>query len=86
MENNKLDGIIIFYNSFQVFRVEKKLKMHVDLKIVPGPREISPNCGTALAFDYLKHNEVKELLKKYKLNFEGIFHYPKDLILEDLIS
>ncbi|MHB8280923.1 MAG: putative Se/S carrier-like protein [Candidatus Humimicrobiaceae bacterium] len=44
---------------------------------MPGPREISPNCGVAICFDYNKAEEIKELFKKEKILYENIYYYPE---------
>jgi len=73
-----MEGVITFFSSQQVMRAEKVLKDN-DYKVllVPGPREISPNCGVALCFDYNKRNEVKKLMDKEKLIYENIHYYPQ---------
>lgn len=73
-----MEGVITFFSSQQVMRAEKVLKDN-DYKVllIPGPREISPNCGVALCFDYNKRDEVKKLMDKEKLIYENIHYYPQ---------
>ncbi len=72
-----LAGVVTFFNSSQAMRAERMLKQAgIICETIPGPREISPNCGVALAFDYVRLQEVTELLRGVKNGFEAIHHYP----------
>ena len=48
----------------------------LSVKLIPGPREISPNCGTALRFDYKDKDLVETIFNDKKVNFEQIVFYP----------
>ena len=48
----------------------------IDVILIPGPREISPNCGTALRFDYSKSQKAAEVLKENNVLYEQIHYYP----------
>lgn len=73
-----LEGVITFYNSSQAMRAARLLQdKGVACMSIPGPREISPNCGVALAFDYAKLSEVEAILAGVKNGFEKIHHYPE---------
>lgn len=73
-----MDGVITFFSSQQVMRAEKVLKKNgFHVMLIPGPREISPNCGTALCFEYEKEKEIRSTLKKNKAVFEAIHYYPQ---------
>jgi len=57
-----MDGVITFFSSQQVMRAEKLLKKNgFEVMLIPGPREISPNCGTALCFEYEKEKEIRSI-------------------------
>ncbi len=72
-----LAGVVTFFNSSQAMRAERMLKKAgLVCETIPGPREISPNCGVALAFDYSRVDEVKQLLDSLKNGYEAIHHYP----------
>jgi len=73
-----MDGVITFFSSQQVMRAEKLLKKNgFEVMLIPGPREISPNCGTALCFEYEKEKEIRSILENSKANFEAIHYYPQ---------
>jgi len=73
-----MDGVITFFSSQQVMKAERVLKKK-DFKImlIPGPREISPNCGVALCFEYKKEKEVGVMLNEHNIPFEKIHYYPE---------
>jgi hypothetical protein len=73
-----MSGVITFYSSQQVMKAEKIVKKNnYEELLIPGPREISPNCGVAICFDYNKAEEIKELFKKEKILYENIYYYPE---------
>jgi len=73
-----MDGVITFYSSQQVIKAEKVLKKNgCKVILMPGPREISPNCGVALCFEFKKEKEISKILNNNKITFEAIYHYPK---------
>ncbi len=75
-----LDGLITFYASHHAMRAEKVLTRAGRLAVlVPGPREISPNCGVALQFDYRQVEDVRGLLTQNKVQFEAIHQYRIEL-------
>ena len=71
-----LDGLITFYSWHHALRAEKVLRksgFHVSL--IPVPREISSNCGTALCFEYHCKPEVIKMLVNYKVRIDSIHIY-----------
>lgn len=78
MEQPVLEGVITFYNSSQAMRAEKLLaNAGIACMSIPGPREISPNCGVALAFDYARKDDAEAALAAVKNSHEAIHHYPE---------
>jgi hypothetical protein len=76
----QFDGLITFFASHHAMRAEKILKKNgYIVLLVPGPREISPNCGVALQFDYGFKKEVEEILSNGKVQIEGIHQYKIEL-------
>jgi hypothetical protein len=74
----KLEGVISFYGSHHAVRAEGLLKRRgFDAVLIPGPREISPNCGVAVRFDWTKCDEVEALLRENLVHFEELHHYPE---------
>ena len=72
-----MDGVITFFSSQQVMKAERVLKKkHLQVMLIPGPREISPNCGVALCFEYKQEKEVETLLTQHHVPFEKIHYYP----------
>jgi Putative Se/S carrier protein-like len=47
-------------------------------RLVPGPREVSPNCGVAVAFVWEDEPRVAEALRESKIRFEAIHRYELD--------
>ncbi len=47
-------------------------------RLVPGPREVSPNCGVAVAFVWEDEPEVVQALNDSKIRFEAIHRYALD--------
>jgi hypothetical protein len=73
----ELEGVITFYGSHHALRAEKQLKASgLKVVLIPGPREISPNCGVALRFDFALCDECRKILKEASVQLEEIHHYP----------
>ncbi len=67
-----------FFGSHHALRAESVMKrggFHV--RLIPGPREISPNCGVALRFSYDRREEAVTLLEVNSVQFEAVHHYPE---------
>jgi hypothetical protein len=78
-EQAALEGVISFFGSYHTLRAESVLKKAGHLvKLIPGPRAISPNCGIALRFDYEKRDETARILEQASVQYEAIHHYPAD--------
>jgi hypothetical protein len=75
-KKSRLDGVVTFYASHHAVRAEKVLtKQGYRVLLVPGPREISPNCGVALQFPYAAVEQVRDLLIRNRVQFEAIHQY-----------
>ena len=73
-----LEGVITFFGSHHALRAEKVLAGEgFEAVLVPGPREISPNCGVALRFDYSRRDECSEMLERNSVQIEAMHHYPE---------
>jgi hypothetical protein len=73
-----LDGMVTFYGSYHAMRAESVLrKAGFEVRLVPGPRAISPNCGVALRFDHGKRPDVQAALAEGSVQVEAIHHYPE---------
>ena len=72
-----MDGVITFFSSQQVISAEKLLKkMGYKVALIPGPRDISPNCGTAICFEYELNDRFRQILRENNIKFENIHYYP----------
>ena len=71
-------GIVTFFSSNHAMQGEKVLKKEgFDVQLIPGPKEISPNCGVALQFNYGEKEKIAEILAKKKVKIEAIHSYHK---------
>jgi hypothetical protein len=74
---SSLEGVVTFFGSHHALRAENVMRKNGYLAIlIPGPREISPNCGVALRFDYAKKDEVVKLFSENFVHYEDVHHYP----------
>lgn len=72
----KMDGLISFYASHHAIRAEKVLREAEFLAaLIPGPRELSPNCGVALRFEYARSEAALAILADKKVQIETIHKY-----------
>lgn len=84
-QTDRLDGLVTFYASHHAVRAEKVLsRAGYKVLLVPGPREISPNCGVALQFEYAQADTVCEVLSQNKVQIEAIHHYAVEVSDEKL--
>jgi hypothetical protein len=75
----KWGGVVSFYASEHAMRAERVLqRIGVPARLVPGPREVSPNCGVAVAFVWENEPEVVQALRDSKIRFEAIHRYEVD--------
>jgi hypothetical protein len=73
-----MDGVITFFSSQQVMKAERVLqKNELQVMLIPGPREISSNCGVALCFEFNRAKEVRSILQGENITFEEIHYYPE---------
>ena len=75
----KWDGVVSFFASEHAMRSERVLqRAGVRARLVPGPREVSPNCGVAVAFVWEHEPEVAQALADAKIRYEAIHRYEFD--------
>jgi hypothetical protein len=73
-----LDGVVTFFGSYHAMRAESVLRKNGwKARLIPGPREISPNCGVALRFDWDQRDAVKPLLEGNLVQYEDTHYYPE---------
>ena len=75
----KWGGVVSFYASEHAMRAERVLeRAGLSARLVPGPREVSPNCGVAVAFLWDDEPQVAEALAAKKVRVEAIHRYELD--------
>ena len=71
-----LDGLISFFASHHAIRAEAVLKRAAfAVKLIPGPKELSPNCGVALRFEYSRRDVAMALLAERRVQIDGVHPY-----------
>ena len=72
-------GVILFYSVHFVLRAEKLLKQEgFAPKVIPIPRHLSSDCGVCLRVPWEKMEEIKAILQKAGLKWEGAHVIDKD--------
>jgi len=72
-------GVVSFYASEHAMRAERVLeRAGLRARLVPGPREVSPNCGVAVAFGWEDEPQVARALADSRIRFEAIHHFEVD--------
>jgi hypothetical protein len=72
-----LEGVMTFFGSYHALRSESVLKKAgFAVRLVPGPREISPNCGVALRFPWERRDEAVAELTRNAVQFEAVHNCP----------
>ena len=71
-------GVVTFFSSHHAVQAESVLKAaSYDVLLIPGPKEISPNCGVALQFNYEEKEAVEKILKEKPVKYEAVHLYKK---------
>ena len=71
-----MDGLISFFASHHAIRAETVLKRDgFASQLIPGPKELSPNCGVALRFDYAQREDVLAILAAKNVRIDGVHFY-----------
>jgi Protein of unknown function (DUF3343) len=71
-----MDGLISFFASHHAVRAEAVLKRNgLAVKLIPGPKDLSPNCGVALRFNYAVREKVLALLAAKNVRIDGVHLY-----------
>jgi hypothetical protein len=71
-----MDGLISFFGSHHAIRAETVLTRNgLAAKLIPGPKDLSPNCGVALRFQYAERENVVTLLAAKRVRIDGIHFY-----------
>lgn len=71
-----MDGLISFFASHHAVRAETVLKRSgFAAQLIPGPKELSPNCGVALRFDYAHRESALAVLAAKNVRIERVHFY-----------
>ena len=71
-----MDGLLSFFGSYHALRADMVLRRQGFVcKLVPGPKELSPNCGVAVRFELAQRVRVIITLAEHKVQFEAIHPY-----------
>jgi len=71
-----MDGLISFFASHHAIRAETLLKRNgLAAQLIPGPKELSPNCGVALRFEYAHRDDAIAILNAKSVRIDGIHFY-----------
>jgi hypothetical protein len=71
--------VVSFFASEHAMRAERAFeRAGVQARLVPGPREVSPNCGVAVAFLWEEEQRVTQTLAEAKIRYEAIHRYELD--------
>jgi len=71
-----MDGLITFFASHYALRAETVLKRGgLAARLIAGPRDISPNCGVALRFEYEQRERALGLLDAQRVRIDGVHRF-----------
>ena len=71
-----MDGLISFFASHYALRAEILLTRDgLAAQLIPGPRDLSPNCGVAVRFEYAQRERVTQLLAARRVQIDGLHVY-----------
>ncbi len=71
-----MDGLISFLGAFHAIRAETVLKREgFAVHLVPGPKELSPNCGVAMRFEYDQRDRIVAVLCARKVQIDAVHYY-----------
>jgi len=66
-------GVALFYSTNWAIRAEKlALNAGFQVKLVPTPRQLSADCGTALRFDWPDRDRLTVLLEDNEIAIEQV--------------
>lgn len=79
-------GVITFFSSSHAVHAEAVLKgAGYTVELVPGPKEISPNCGIAIRYEYSLTAPVQAVLARKGVAYEAchLYTFPQKTSLLD---
>lgn len=80
------DCIAIFHSIHRVMKAEKILKgQHVDILLIPAPRQLSSDCGLALRFAESDAARILQLLADQQLVPAELYRFQGDQFIRQEI-
>jgi len=71
-----LDGLLTFFASHHAIRADKVLReAGFTVQLIPGPKELSPNCGTAVRFEYGTRDDALAILTDAHVEVDEVHAY-----------
>ncbi|OFW64103.1 MAG: hypothetical protein A2135_01180 [Actinobacteria bacterium RBG_16_67_15] len=71
-----LDGLFTFFASHHAIRADKTLRdAGMESALIAGPKELSPNCGTAVRFDFRERDRALALLATKHVEVDAVHPY-----------
>lgn len=66
-------GVVLLHTIHAVFRLEKELRARgLAVSLIPTPRHLSSDCGTALRFDPAGEASVRAAIEDLNLEIQGL--------------
>ncbi len=64
-------GVMLFYSTNWAIRAERiAVRAGLEVKLIPTPRHLSSDCGTALRFMWADREALITLLNEHKVAYE----------------
>lgn len=72
----RLDGLITFFASHHAIRADATLhRAGFASQLIPGPKDLSPNCGVALRFELVEREPVLTCLAEKRVQVDDVHAY-----------
>jgi len=66
-------GVVLFHSTSLAIRAERVCqRAGLAVKLIPTPRQLSSDCGTALRFQWADRERMEAVLKEARVEIEGI--------------
>jgi hypothetical protein len=66
-------GVMLFYSTNWAIRAERlAVRAGLDVNLIPTPRHLSSDCGTALRFHWADQEVLIGLLKEHEVGFAQV--------------
>lgn len=70
-------GVVLVPSTSHAIRAERVCHLAgFKVKLIPTPRQLSSNCGTALRFHWKEREAVEQVLRANRVDYDGV--YPMD--------